>query len=71
MRIIATMADRMLSAVAPKISAAACIDAASSYKQECCVSGCIGGVRTCVSTCYGPACGSCSSNGTNCEGSGC
>jgi hypothetical protein len=67
MRMIAIMADRMLSVVAPKISAAACIDGASRYVQECCVGGCTGGLRTCVSTCFGPACGSCHSNGTVCS----
>lgn len=63
MRMIATMADRMLSVVAPKISAAACIDAASTYTQQCCYDGCDAGVRTCTSTCFGPACGSCSKSG--------
>jgi hypothetical protein len=67
MRMIGTMADRMLSAVLPKTTAAACIDVpAGNYYQECyCKNGTVWD-KFCVSTCYGPACGSCTNTGILC-----
>jgi|HubBroStandDraft_5_1064220.scaffolds.fasta_scaffold148461_2 hypothetical protein len=73
MRMIATMADRMLSAVAPKATAAACIDSpANTYKNPC---GCICTYgqkiqyyQSCVTTCFGGDCGPCTASSTHCGG---
>jgi hypothetical protein len=54
MRMIGIMADRMLSAVL------------GNYYQECyCKNGTVWD-KYCVSTCYGPVCGSCSNTGILC-----
>lgn len=58
MRMIGAMADRVLSAVVPKTTAAACIDA-GTFQELCYCSGGWWYEKNCVSTCYGPACGSC------------
>jgi hypothetical protein len=65
MRMISVMADRLLAAMAPKTTAAACIDA-SRFLDECYCSGGVIYIKSCVSTCYGPSCGSCYDSGILC-----